>query len=46
MAGVPSPDPGIGLTKPLGGTGILISSGEEGMISGARPGISICLASF
>jgi len=43
-AGVPSPD--IGLTVPLGGTGIRISSGEAGMISGFNPGMYIRFASF
>jgi len=43
-AGVPIPD--IGLRVPLGGTGILISSGEPGIISGARPEIMMRLASF
>lgn len=43
-AGVPSPD--IGLKVPLGGTGILMSSGEPGTISGATPGMKMRLASF
>ena len=45
-AGVAMPEPGMGLTTPLSGTGILISSGEPGMISGARPGMWMRLAMF
>ena len=44
IAGVPSPD--RGLTKPLGGTGMRISSGEPGIIEGLRSGTWIRLASF
>lgn len=44
IAGVPIPD--NGLTNPLGGTGILISSGEPGIKAGATPGTLIRLASF
>ena len=36
-AGVPRPDRGESV--PLGGTGIRISSGDPGIISGARPGM-------
>jgi hypothetical protein len=36
-AGVPRPE--RGLTTPDGGTGILMSSGEPGIMSGARPGM-------
>lgn len=43
--GLPSP-PGIGVTIPLGGTGILISSGEAGIISGGRSGILMRFASL
>lgn len=43
-AGVPIPD--MGLRVPLGGTGILMSSGEPGIMSGARSGILMRLASF
>jgi hypothetical protein len=43
-AGVPMPDNGE--TTPLGGTGILISSGEPGTISCGSPGIWIRFASF
>jgi hypothetical protein len=43
-AGVPSPD--NGLTNPLGGTGMRISSGEPGIISGWMSGILMRLASF
>jgi hypothetical protein len=44
IAGVPIPDKG--LTRPLEGTGILISSGDPGMIFSATPGIIIRFASF
>lgn len=43
-AGVPSPS--IGEAIPLGGTGILISSGEPGTISSARSGMGIRFPSF
>jgi hypothetical protein len=43
-AGVPIPDKG--LTKPLGGTGMRMSSGEPGIISGMMSGIWMRLASF
>jgi hypothetical protein len=43
-AGVPRPDRGD--TKPLGGTGILMSSGDPGMRASGRPGMKIRLASF
>jgi len=40
------PMPARGETTPLGGTGIFRSSGEDGMISGGRPGIGIRFASL
>ena len=43
-AGAPSPE--IGERVPLGGTGIRISSGDPGIISGAKPGILTRFASF
>lgn len=43
-AGVPKPV--RGLTTPEGGTGILMSSGDPGMIFSATPGIVIRFASF
>lgn len=43
-AGVPSPD--SGLTTPLGATGILISSGELGIMELETPSIWIRLPSF
>lgn len=45
-AGVPIPEPGNGLTSPLGGTGILMSSGEPGMILEGTPEMLMRLASF
>ena len=36
----------IGVTEPLGGTGILMSSGELGTIFSGRPGILILVASL
>lgn len=54
MRGVPGPALGdpkvIGVAVPLGaslgGTGILRSSGEGGIISGGKPGIGILVASL
>lgn len=43
--GLPSP-PGMGVTIPLGGTGILRSSGEAGTISGGRFVIPMRFASL
>ena len=37
---------GIGVIAPLGGTGILMSSGDAGIISAGRPGIFILVASL
>lgn len=43
-AGVPIPV--RGLTTPEGGTGILMSSGDPGIIFSATPGMMIRFASF
>jgi hypothetical protein len=45
ILGVPMP-PGKGLTVPLGGTGILISSGLPGTMESGRPGILMRLATL
>ena len=42
----PLPNPGTGVTNPLGGAGALMPSGEAGTISGGRSGIGIRLASL
>ncbi len=45
ICGLPSP-PGMGVIIPLGGTGILIFSGDAGIISGGKSGILMRFASL
>lgn len=40
------PENGVGVAKPLGGTGMAISSGEVAIVCAASPGMWIRLASF